>query len=649
MKKTIAFVFMLLSFLSFGQDFFHKNYDWTEKPEKFTLTDEEKKLDAVILKYKNTTELIVYNDQALEYRLTHKIIQLNTDLAIEQYNKYYVVNRGALDIKMQKARVIKPDGTIVIQSQKDIKDALDENGKIKYQYFAFEGIEKGSVIEYLDLVLFPADLSGNTIDIQGSELKKNVEFELISPKQLEFATYSLNGAPNFNNDTTQYFHKRLYIQLDKVDALPEESWSAFDANIQKIYYKFNRNTESGKANFYTYNTVVKGIYESMFAAPSKKAAGMIKKFVAKANLDKLTTLEKIRAIENLIKKEIIILDQSFQNSEDLEFILSKKITAENGYFKLLMNCLRTLSIDFELVVTCNRFEDKFPTEYEAYNFLKVYLLYVPEIGEYVSHDITSRVGFIPHQYMYNKGLFIKEVKVGELVTGVGKVREIQGTDAAESVDEIHTKVTFKGDMSETDIQVRRVTTGYKAQPYQSVLDLVNEEQKQEILEEYLSYIEENAKLSNTSFENATSSAFGQQPLVAVGDFSSASFLEKGGKNFLFKLGNLIGPQSELYFTKERVSPVENPYNRTYFRTIELTIPQGYRIKNPEVLAMDVTPDAIATLGFTSTYRIEGDKLYVEVKEWYGNHLYTVQEYKQYEEVINAAADFNKITIILEKL
>jgi hypothetical protein len=550
---------------------------------------------------------------------------------------------------MQKARVINPDGKIIVQSKKDIKQSLDEEGEVEYEYFAFEGIEKGSIIEYIDLVLYRANLTGGTMVAQGPTLKKNVELELISPKHLEYQIFPINGMPDFVKDTTQFFHKRVFLSLDKVEALPEEGWSAYQSNIQKCYYKLNRNTESGKANFYTYNTVTKNIHEGMFAPLTKKEKSELSKFLKKLELNDLSLEQKVRKIENHIKKDYTVVEFNFENSSNIEFILSKKVMGEDGFHKLLLNCMRELDVKCELVVSCDRFENKFITEYEAYNFLKTYLLYINDLDMYVSHSVISRAGFVPEGFIYNNGLFIKEVKIGDLVTGVGKIKKIKGTDSKQSVDEIHTIVSFPEDMSAADVEIKRITSGYKAQPYQAIIDLIADERKEEVKKDYLEYVEEGIELKDLSFENTSASDFGSKPFIGKGNFSSSTFIERGGNNYLFKVGMLIGPQAEMYNRKKRVLPIETEYTREYYRTIEINIPSGYEIKNVNDLNLSVLPSGENGLvGFTSTYKVEGSKIYVTVKEWYKSHFFSVDDYPNYEKVMNAAADFNKIVLILQK-
>jgi len=119
---------------------------------------------------------------------------------------------------------------------------------------------------------------------------------------------------------------------------------------------------------------------------------------------------------------------------------------------------------------------------------------------------------------------------------------------------------------------------------------------------------------------------------------------------LVNIGESIGPQSEMYQEEERKADIENEFNRWYIRNIEFTIPEDYSISNPEVADMNVSHevDGETLFKFVSKHRIEGNKYIVEIDEFY-NQIYTDKKHiEAFRNVVNAAADFNKVVLILEE-
>jgi len=126
---------------------------------------------------------------------------------------------------------------------------------------------------------------------------------------------------------------------------------------------------------------------------------------------------------------------------------------------------------------------------------------------------------------------------------------------------------------------------------------------------------------------------------------------KIGDIYLFKVGMVIGPQSELYSEEKRVSDAENESNHGYTRVIVFEIPEGYKATNLEALNMNVAcidSNGTRSAEFISSYKIEGNKITVTVEENYKKVIYPLAQFEDFRKVINAAADFNKIVVYFEK-
>ena len=159
-----------------------------------------------------------------------------------------------------------------------------------------------------------------------------------------------------------------------------------------------------------------------------------------------------------------------------------------------------------------------------------------------------------------------------------------------------------------------------------------------------------ATLENATFENDNTAACGSKPLIGRATIKGSAFIEKAGDKTLLKAGLLIGPQAQMYHKEERRLPVETAYTRQYRRKIVINIPEGQMVKNPEDLVFNITPDTQNnSAGFVSSYELKGNQLVVTVFEYYNETSYPVSQYFIYENVMNAAADFNKVVLVMDKI
>lgn len=650
MKPIILAVCSLFfTLVSIAQNTYYADYDWKSKPDSYTLSDQEKKEDEVTLFEKRSVEFFITNDDRfIQIDLLHTIKSINTDAGIEENNKVYINNGYNSKVLKQQARVIKPDGSITVLKEGDIKESKDENGDVEYRYFAMEGLEKGSIVEYLHYIESDADYSGDVIVFQDEYTKRHIEADILAPKHLVFATKEMNGLSKMITDSSESKVSRLFVNIDNLQGLPDEEWSAYRANLMKVYYKLDKNLDNGNRNMINYSNLGKNIYSNVFQYPDKGSLKKIKAIAKKVNANGGDLETKMRFLENHIKSEFNTFEFYLREFSTFEFMFKNKLTTEAGIAKLFIATCRELGVKTELVLTSDREVTPFLTDFEANNFLNEILVYIPEIKKYFSPNRFSRIGFVPNEYTFTNGLFIEEKLVDGNYFGVSKIKYIDGPKSTESVDEINTVLTFDETMTNPTVKVERKLTGYKAQYPQFLLDFVSGTRKSELMAEVIQYMDKNAKITDTTFENASSEMGGVKPFVARGTITGGDYVETANNRILLKVGLLIGPQAEMYNKGERKLPVENMYTREYHRQIVVNIPEGKTIKNPEILNMNVVSSIEGdNTKFISTYEIKGNQLIVTIIEVYSRIHYPVKDYLVYEKVMNAAADFNKLVLVIE--
>jgi hypothetical protein len=113
---------------------------------------------------------------------------------------------------------------------------------------------------------------------------------------------------------------------------------------------------------------------------------------------------------------------------------------------------------------------------------------------------------------------------------------------------------------------------------------------------------------------------------------------------------VIGEQSQMYEAKARQTLIDLDYPHSLVRNIVLTIPDGYQVKNLKDLNINTVyrNNDQVMMGFSCSYEQEGNVLKIKIVEDYRDLTYPVKVYDDFKNVINAAADFNKVVLILDK-
>ncbi|WP_343328695.1 DUF3857 domain-containing protein [Polaribacter staleyi] len=630
---------------------FFKSYDWEASPN-YTV-EKERTEDMIAVKEKTVTEFTFDKEDLVEYFLEHKVLWLNSDDAIEEYNKIYLPFTVGAELQINKARVITPEGKIINLDQSKILTAEDEETGSTYKYYALEGITKGSFIEYMYVVKRPPSYTGEKRYIQDAYYKENVEFDLFSPTNLLFKFKSYNNVPDVDRDTlnTDKIHYKLYVA--KVPKLENEYQAPYNASRGFIVYKMDKNTNNMDVDIISYGNIAHNLYTSYYPAYSEKTTGLLNDFIKELDLPKKADEETIvRKLDYYIKTTVYSQDIYGDDLENLDLILAQQVANETGVIKLYIAVLRTLNITHELVVTTDRNEIKFDPEFEATNFLTDFLLYFPASDKYLSPNASgTRFGFPMPYVTDNYGLFLKEVVNGDQKSVTGKIKYIEPVTADKIADVMKVTIDFDEDnLTENTVHLDRAFSGYYAMNIQPFMHLIQgKEARNDLVDSFVESATPEFEIKSRKLINDDAELFGVKPLQVIVDFTTEGFVEKAGRKYLFKLGDLIGQQLEMYQEKERVLPLEGQFHRSYYRTLTLHIPKGYKITNLEDIIIDnsYVKDGKELFSFKSSYQLKGNTLTVTADEHYRENNIQVAMYEEYRTVINSAADFNKIVLLLE--
>lgn len=656
MKKELKILLaLLITITSFAQETpYYLEYNWDAKPDYSGLKVNNSE-EIISFKDYNSTEFIYDKEgHLLQYDIFHNLIWLNSDDKIEEYNKVYLPYSFTSKLIRNKARVINKKGEVIELDDSKVLVAKDEETGKEYKYYALEGVEKGSFIEYYYILQRLTEYNGKSVYFQDDYPKYNVEFDLLSPTNLIFKFKSYNDLKEVEKDTLIKNKSHWIIKVDSIPKLERESSSPYNTLCKHLVYKLDSNLYSRTYDISSYGNVATNVYNYYFKSVAKKDLALIGKINSKIGVNTNDSHEaKIRKIENYLKENIYVA-RNVQKEElsDIKSIWASKTASEAGLIKLFVNCVKEANLEVEIVLTSNRLENKLDKDFEASNFLTELLLYFPQVKQFTSPvSIGYRLGFPPPNFTENYGLFVKEVTVGDYVSGVGKVKYIKAPEAKLNIDKMVLNVSFdRDDLTKNTIDFETSYFGYNALYIQPYLKIINDKQRKDILESFIKATDEDITVLNQTVANESMETFPDKPLIVQTKTESSSFVSNAGDKYLFQLGKLIGPQMEMYQEKERVLPYESSSTRTYKRTIVVTIPEEYKISNLEDINIhnSFEEEGKKLMEFHSHYTLEGNTLTVYADEFYDLVIIQPSIFEEYRKIINNAADFNKITLVLEK-
>jgi hypothetical protein len=651
LKNIFTFAAILSTSLFFAQEYSFKNYDWNEKETKVEISEKYKNEKEVILDRTTKIEFVVTGKVAKQYHLLHEKIYINSDDAIERNNKIYIPFNLDESVIVNKARVILKNGKVIILDQKDIKEDVDQEKGMKFNYFAVNGLEKGAIIEKIYVLEERPEFTGQTIKMQDEYPIANLNFELIYPNYLIFKTKSYNGLSEPTIDEKKIENTTILAVSEKdIPALDnDEQYSNWALQLKLFRYKLEENQLNGGRNLNSFKEFATTLYDRLNPELDKKQQKSLDEFCA--TIPKSDDLqEQIWNIENKIKKTIAY-DRYIDSKETLTDVIVTKQANQTDILKIYLAVFKNFKIENNMVFTSNRYKIPFDKDFESFENLNELLFYFPTIKKYLTPtEIEYRIPLFPIAIANNNGLFIKEKTFAGVKMGIGEINfiEIPGNDISHDIMNI--TVDFTQDIENPLVTSNLTFGGYSGLNFQPIKDFASAEQYKTVLKSIAENYTAEAEYKSLTTENDGTEFIGKKPFVLNVTFDGKDLTQKAGENYLFSVGETIGKQMEFYQENKRTLPVEIDYPHLYTRNIKILLPKGATIKNLDKFIMDFKTkvNGKTEAGFISKYTKKGDEILVENTEFYNIINYPLDQFEDYKAVINAAADFNKIVIIVTK-
>jgi hypothetical protein len=629
-------------------------FSWDDKPTLHkNIKAEWLKKSAIIIK-EDIQKVFQLNDskKGIEVLYSmHKIVRVNDTKGLEIFNKVQVSYSDKYKILNVQARVITPSGKVIELPQSAFKDQETE-GQVAVKLFAFEGAEIGSELEYIYTMQMPFNEYGSyRMQDEFPTLSSSYEIVSLPMMKFEMKTY---GDIKIVKDTLIDEKRYLSARVENLDGIEEEPMASYLAHFARMEFKLAYNLNSPEVRLNTWNDAAKNIYNNYYIF-SDKDKELIKEITENKELKALTDNEqKTIWIENYIKSRYFVHDGKLdEDADQIKSILKNKLTTEYGLKRLFTLVFLESKIKFEFGFTSNRFQKRFDYSFDNLDNLDNMLIYFPDTKKFLAPlEVLYRYPFFPAAWGLNDGLFVKVVSIGDYNNALPEKRYIDLPGFTANSHNHYVTLKFNTTMDTLMVNTRAEFKGLNAVPILPVFALQSDKEKmEEVVKQLIQLQEEGDKITDMKWENGKLETLNtDKPLIISGITHATTIIEKAGNKFIINIGAVIGRQSELYDTKKRQFEADMSEPHQLLRTIRFTIPDGYTVSNPNdsklnFIAKDNSKEFAK---FISDYKIEGNEMIINIEEIYYSPIVQLAYFEELRKVINAAADFNKVKLVLTK-
>ena len=636
----LRFLLIVLSVNSFSQSYLNINWDDKTGDLKTSNHDLQGIFSNHYVEYFNSK----FSDEVYIYETHHMKTKINK-ITDDSNNDIFISKINVSEIVDVKSKIINDDTTATYGFE-EMKKMIDKSTSSEnYNYYKIPGIKEQDIVEVIYTVKRDFNFNGNKI-IEESYPILSSKFILIE-NDFKSNIKIYNSFNSFVEDTLIDGKKSKIINFKNLDATSNEQYSTPIANKIKVSYQCYENREDVSQTEY-WNNLVQNLRELFFPSSINPIAIDLFNEIQKNNISITENEISIsNKIDEYIKNNFIISDDDDPNLNEISYIFDNKISNDFSIIQVYTNLLKAAKVDYEVAISCNRYFLKFDPELFDPNQLREFVIYLPKSEKYISPNrIEYRVSEAPDDLLGNYGVFIDK----NLDYYFSEI-----TQSDKNFSEIKKKIEIyiPKNLKKLKIKENRSFSGYWAIMNRNYVSLSENEETDFLIDYFTINGLNNKKVTNYNIKNFNiSNNSYNTPLRINSTITTTELVEEVDGLVYLKVGKVIGLQSNLFDDNKRINEIEINFPNSYEYQIEVEIPKGYRVldyselnKAKEFLSVDGSISA----KFNSKATLNNNKINIVINEFYKNLRYDKGRYKEFREVINAAAKFYESTVILEQI
>ena len=636
----LGFLLIVLSVNSFSQSYL--NINWDDKTVDLETSDHD--LQGIFsnhyVEYFNSK----FSDEVYIYETHHMKTKINK-ITDDSNNDIFISKINVSEIVDVKSKIINDDTTATYGFEEMKKMINKSTSTENYNYYKIPGIKEKDVVEVIYTVKRDFNFNGNKI-IEESYPILSSKFILIE-NDFKSNIKIYNSFNSFVEDTLIDGKKSKIINFKNLDATSNEQYSTPIANKTKVSYQCYENREDVLQTEYWKN-LVQNLRELFFPSSINPIAIDLFNEIQKNNISiPENEISISNKIDEYIKNNFIISDDDDPNLNEISYIFDNKISNDFSIIQVYTNLLKAAKIDYEVAISCNRYFLKFDPELFDPNQLREFVIYLPNSEKYISPNrIEYRVSEAPDDLLGNYGVFIDK----NLDYYFSEI-----TQSDKNFSEIKKKIeiSIPKNLKKLKIKENRSFSGYWAIMNRNYVSLSENEETDFLIDYFTINGLDNKKVTNYNIKNFDISDNSYNtPLRINSTITTTELVEEVDGLVYFKVGKVIGLQSNLFDDNKRINEIEINFPNSYEYQIEVEIPKGYRVSDYSELNKVkefISVDGSISAKFNSNATLNNNKINIVIKEFYKNLRYDKGRYQEFRAVINAAAKFYESSVTLEKI
>ncbi len=620
----------------------HKNIQWNNSIEP--INQNKNSIIGVFNNFYVDYEKEKFSNSYFIFETHHFKNKLINKEGLELINLISILKTDIIEVINVKARHISSD-SVVLYDFNNIKKLMDN--EYSNENFSSYRIPNMQIDDYLEVIY---TLKKNYAP-NGSKILEEV-YPIYNSKvflihnDLSTKTKLYNLGDYFVSDSIIDNKKTKVYEFKKIKETIDEQYSTPIANKVKLLYRTTLENDAEVTEQEYWQNLVENTKNLFFPLNKNENINILYDSIIDNNI---STMNKLRTIDIFIKNNILVSNENNPKLNDLDYIIKNRISSDFSKIQLYTHLLKKADIEYEVLISCNRYYTKFDKDFFDPNQLREILIYIPSLKRYiVPNRYEYGIGEPPDDVLGNYAIYIDQnldYYFSEIISEDNDFTKIKK----------NINVKFSNQIRSRRIKIEETIEyhGYWSINNRNYIYFSNDEISPFLKDFFTVSGLENKKIKKfNSNYNSIQDNYNNMPLIINSSVETSDLIKENQKNiYSFEVGKLIGLQSNLFDETTRVNDIKINFPNEYEYKIRIRIPKGFDLM--DISSLNMTSKYTAVSGeviayFQSVASVEDKFLIIEISEYYKSLYYDKSRYDDFSNVINTAANFYQKTIDISK-
>ncbi len=572
-----------------------------------------------------------------------------TEKGREKYSKIDIPFLKGMKIRNIKARVIKPDGSIVEMDKSDVFDqeiVRADKIKVRAKSFAIPGIDIGVIVEYQYQEVYRGTSAEDMRMIFQTDVpirKKSYYFKPAADARI--LTYNMRNR-GFEKDKGGFYRSTL----ENIPALKEEPYMPPEDEVRSwmlVYYP--RRLKDDAADFWSrYGGYLVAVYDvRRILRPGKEIKTKAEELTAGVS----DPIEKMRRLHDFCKTWIKNISYDTKLTEDEKDDIKpnknpsdtlKRLQGTTGDInELFASLAAALGMEVRLAFSGDRSEKFFRPQdaHESFIHFAAAAVNINDRWHFFSPgDYFVPFGMLRWQEEGTSALMLEQKTYMTVTTplsspGRSKVKRSGNLKLSENGDlEGTVKIEYTGHHS----------TQQKLDNYKD-----SENKREETLKEFIRSRMSTAEISDISIQNVDDP---EKPFIYTFKIRVPGYAQKAGRRLIFQPAFFQHGTSPAFTSSERKYEIFFQYPWSHEDEVTLELPAGLTLENPEVPDVVRESSGITELKYQMSTLADGSKIVYKRDFFFGGGghvLFPATAYPAIKQMFDGfhQADTRQMTLI----